>query len=333
MSLVKPRGSTTLASIVVCVALVAFSFFIFYNRQYIIDQFVVWQFQSTSEIDALVDRSGVNDYGKFLYHASRPVLDATQEFNNECDRIENTTSILGCYSNYRIYIYNVTDERLNGVREVTATHETLHAAYQRLGSDEKNKVNLLLEAEYKKLENDKSFSDRMDFYARTEPGERGNELHSVIGTEVSNIDSELEVYYKRYFDDRQKVVALNAKYNSVFMDLKNHADSLALQMDELSKTISESTAKYNSDVIVLNNDIILFNTKASGGGFVSQFQFNSARDVLISRTANLDTYKLKIDNDINTYNTVLGEYNSIASESKKLYDSIDSLLAPTPVVL
>ena len=38
---------------------------------------------------------------------------------------------------YIAYIYNVNDERLNGLKEVTAAHEMLHAAYERLPESDK----------------------------------------------------------------------------------------------------------------------------------------------------------------------------------------------------
>lgn len=333
MLLQKLSKTRLVANVAVCLVLIALSFLIIGNRQRIVDQITVWQFQSTSEINSLVERAGMNDYGKFLYLASQPKLDATQEFNNECDRVENTTSILGCYSNFRIFIYDVADEQLDGVREVTATHETLHAAYFRLSDEEKNRINVLLEAEFKKIENDKDYSDRMAFYARTEPGERDNELHSVIGTEISNIDPELEAYYGQYFSNRQKAVALNTKYSSVFINLKTHANELLAQMNALSASITSRTKQYNADVQTLNNDIVTFNKRAEkSGGFSSQFQFNSERAALMDRAAVLDELKSGIDSDIKKYDVMLGEYNSIASESKKLYNSIDSTLAPAPVV-
>ncbi len=77
-------------------------------------------------------------------------------------------AILGCYVTQRIYIYDVKDAKLDGIREVTAAHEMLHAAYERMSSSEQTKVNALLEVEYEKLRNDKDLAERMAFYARTE---------------------------------------------------------------------------------------------------------------------------------------------------------------------
>ena len=201
-----------------------------------------------------------------------------------------------------------------------------------MSSDEKSKIDVLLEAEYKKLESDTDYSDRMAFYARTEPGERDNELHSVIGTEISVISPDLETYYSKYFTDRQKVVALNTKYISVFKNLQNHADELSQQLNSLASSIPIKTSQYNSSVIALNSDIVSFNQRADSNGFTSQAQFNSERTALSVRVAELDTIRAGINDDIASYSSILAEYNSIASESKKLYNSIDSTLAPAPSV-
>lgn len=328
----KISKAGVLVTFIICCALVALSAWLIINKQYVIDRITVWQYVPTSELAALVDRTGMNDNGKFLFFASQPKLDATQSFNTECDRVENVTSILGCFIDYRIYIYDVTDPQLDGIREATAAHEMLHAAYIRMGESEKKKVNALIESEYKNLEINKSLADLMKFYARTEPGQSDNELHSIIGTEVANISPELESYYKQYFSDRQKIVKLKVKYSSVFEGLESRANELVSQMNALSQSISDRSSQYNSEVKALNVDIIAFDKRADSGDFSSQSQFDRERSVLSSRVTTLSELRSGVNEDIVKYNTLLVEYNSIASQSKKLNNSIDSTLAPAPSV-
>jgi hypothetical protein len=326
----KKSGLTT--SIVISLVLILVAYIFIANRQRVIDQVTVWQFHPSAEVSGLVDRAGMNDNGKFYYLASQPKLDGTSNFNKECDRVESTVSILGCYSNSRIYIYDVTDKQLDGVREVTAAHETLHVIYARMSDDDKKKVNALIESEYAKLSSDKAFSDLVAFYDRTEPGQRDNELHSIIGTEVASLDPALESHYDQYFTNRQNVVALNSQYSSVFKSLKARADDLSAQLDVLSATITSRSAQYNTDVNTLNSDVSAFNARAASGGFYSQAQFNMERAALTQRLADLQTEKSEIDSLISQYKTMLDEYNSLASQSKKLYSIIDSTLAPAPTL-
>lgn len=324
------RSAGYIASLVVTLISVAITLFLLLNRQQIIDNISVWQYKPTDEITAFVDRTGINGHGKFLFFASQPSLEGTQAFNDKCSRIETSTAILGCYDGSKIYVYDVPNPKLDGIREVTSVHELLHAAYLRLDDAERTKVNNLVEAEYVKLSNDSGFSERMAFYARTEPGERDNELHSIIGTEVASISPELEQYYKKYFYDRSKVVALHTKYASIFAELQSQSEKLSAQLTELAASIEKSTAAYNSDVSQLNKDISSFNSRASSGAFSTQAQFNNERSSLMARAAALEDSRAAISEQRATFNTLREELLSIASESEALNQSIDSSLAPAP---
>lgn len=333
MSQLNHKLGGVISTIIICLILVVFTVTIVFFRQRIIDQITVWQYQPTAEVGGLVDRAGMNSNGKFYYLASQPKLDSSSDFNSECDRVENVTSILGCYSNSRIFVYDVTDPQLDGIREVTATHETLHAIYDRMSDDEKQQIDALIEVEYKKLSKDKDFADLLSYYARAEPGQRDNELHSIIGTEVAVLDPKLEDHYDQYFSNRQKVVELNAKYSSVFKSLKSQADALSAKLDTLSAYITTKSAEYNSDVQTINNDIAAFNIRAANGNFTSQAQFNSQRAALTQQVTDLQALRASIDDSISQYQTMLTEYNSLAAQSKKLYSIIDSTLAPAPTQL
>lgn len=107
------------------------------NRQYVVDQLVVWQYQPSSQISQLAERAQMNDKGTFYFYASEPQLEGTAKFNEVCKRQEENSAILGCFTNGKIFVYDISDERLSGVEEVTAAHEMLHAVYVRLSSSEK----------------------------------------------------------------------------------------------------------------------------------------------------------------------------------------------------
>ncbi len=329
------KGRKIFKLVVKSIVLVAFVFLAtlaYLNKQYIIDRVTVWRFVPAASVLDLVDRAGMNDNGKFFYLAGQPKIENAQDFNNNCQRAEVTTSILGCYNNGLIYIYNVTDPKLDGVREVTAAHEALHAIYSRLGESEKSKINLLLELEYTRLIPDGDFKEKMAFYDRSEVGQRDNELFSIIGTEVASINPELEVYYDKYFSNRQKVVSLNQKYITVFKTVRDKASDLKSKMDIIATDITDKTNQYNSNINKLNSDIQLFNEDARNNVFLSQEQFDSQREQLVNSIDLIDSRRVYLNNEINQYNVILGEYNSLATQSQDLYKSIDSNLAPTPSI-
>ena len=305
---------------------------LWFNQQYVLDQITVWQYKPTAEIARLADNSGLNSKGTFLYYASQPEIDGTQRFNQVCDRKEEATAVLGCYNGNQIFIYDVKDERLKGIKEVTAAHEMLHAAWQRFSESEREKIGALLEIEYRKLESNAEYSERMAFYARTEPGQRANELHSLIATEVREISPELSKHYEQFFSDRNKVVALHEAYRAVFEKLDAEAEGLYAELQELAQTIHSTSERYNKDVETLNREIQDFNARAEAGQFASQLQFNDERAELIGRADDLEATRAGINDRVTAYESKRQAYNKIANESRQLVDSLDSNLAPAPSV-
>jgi len=309
---------------------VAAALAIFFNKQLIVDKFSVWQYQPGEAVVSLASRARMSETGKFYFYASQPAIESAEKFNQECTRQEESTAILGCYNGRFIYIYNVTDSRLDGIREVTAAHEMLHAAYDRLPPNEKAKVNTLLEVEYAKIKDDKEFAERMEFYARTEPGERANELHSIIGTEVANLPTELEAYYKKYFDNRSDIVALHEKYASVFMGLQKRSDEISKQLEDIAAKINTQSTAYNIAIEQLNRDIAAFNAKSANGSFTSQMLFQTERNSLLARARVLEQNRSTINSLITQYNQLREELETVASQSDALNKSINSSLAPAP---
>lgn len=301
-------------------------------RQRIVDQISFWQYEPTDAVTSIADRSGMNDEGIFYFYASQPILESTQNFNDACMTAENTMSVLGCYTRNRIYVYDIQDDKLDGIREVTAVHEALHAIYQRLTVQEKSRLEEMLQVEYEKLIKDSGYAERLEYYERAEPGERYNELFSVVGTEISDISNDLEEFYGRYFDDRQDTVALYKKYSQVFIELKQRSDTLSVQLESMYASINTATEKHNDAVVALNKEVTLFNAKAEEGLFATHAEFVSERNALEVKIDKINKEADDINDDISTYNGLLKEYNQINIETKKLYNSIDSTLAPAPSI-
>lgn len=325
----KTKG--IIATLIACCILIAATIAIIYYRQQIIDQIAYWEYTPTSLIASFVDRTAMNSEGKFLFYSAKPQLLGQTQFNKACPTSDSNMAILGCYNGQDIYIYNVTNTQLDGIRDVTAAYEMLHAAYKRLSPTDLTKVDSLIEAEYKK-QGDAAMKQLVAYFAVSEPGQRDNELFSMVATQLTHISPQLETYYSRYFSNRQVVVSLYNKYIGVFKSLKSRADSLSKQITALSASISSRSNQYNTDAQTLNNDIASFNNLANNNGFSSQQQFYNARTVLIERAAALVATKNSIQADITEYDSLVSEYNSIATQSQKLYNTINSRLVSTPSV-
>lgn len=324
------RHKRIMGSLIAALILFAVSIFILLNRQYVIDSVHFWTYKPTTEIAAITQRATFTDHGTFTFYSTQPEINASSEFNGKCGSREQNTAIIGCYVNDRIYLYDVTDARLNGIKEVTAAHEMLHAAYQRLGDEEKNKVNQLVEAEYTKLQADDALSERMAYYARTEPGERDNELHSIIGTEVASIGGELEKHYTKYFSDRSTIVKLYESYNQEFKQLKEQLDSLSAKLDSLKKEIDAGKIAYESNYNKLETDIAAFKQRADSGQYNSEAAFNADRRALLARAEAVDTQRDGINAKADEFNELLEQYESLQLQKQDLFKSMDSNSLTTP---
>lgn len=296
-----------------------------------IDNVVVARFQPSSEITKISDEIQFTDKGRHLFMAAQPQLDDRDAFNTHCEKKSEQAVVLGCFIGpQHIYIYNVKDPRLSGVRQVTAAHEMLHVAYDRLSYSERKSVDTMLEnavAEVQKSETD--LAERLKVYDETEPGERNNELHSILGTEAATLPADLENYYKQYFKNRSIVTTLADQYDKVFADIKNQQDQLVAQLDVLADEINTLTEEYNSGTSQLNSEVEAFNELAdTEGAFESNAAFNAARAKLIAQRDALEAKRLVINSKVDEYESKRAELDTVNVKVKDLNNKIDSSSVP-----
>ncbi len=330
--MLKKKHSRTGAIVgaIFSILLLAAATFVVLDRQAIYDQWNFWHYQPTAQVADIANLAGLSDQGKFYLYASDATVDNATDFNKNCVRQEAKNAILGCYANSKIYIYNVTNQELNGIEEVTAAHEMLHAVWDRTSASEKARVGALLEQAYSDNKTP-DLESRMAYYSRNESGERTNELHSIAGTEFKNLSPELEKYYSQYFTNRQNTVALHDKYNSVFSQLSTEAEALYKKLNTLGESIKADSAAYNQAVVTLTKDIQTFNDKAANGGFTSTSQFNIEREAIVARTTALNEQRATLDNNIKDYNASYADYQALVVKNESFNQSIDSTLAqPAP---
>jgi hypothetical protein len=304
---------------------------LYLNRDYVIDSVTAWQYTPSPAISQLAERTHLTDLGLHYFYASRPEVNERAAFNTHCTVRGEKTVVLGCYSARRIYLFDVTDERLDGIKEVTAAHEMLHAAYDRLSDSEKERINTLISEWYPKI-TDERIKGIIAEYDKTEPGERLNELHSILPTEIATLSPELEQYYQQYFTDRAKVVAYSASYEQVFADISSQQKSLSEDLAQLAARISEAVTAYNGAITRLNADVAAFNTKAkSAGAFASQREFNAARTSLLDRQTVVSAQRTDVNAMIADYNAKRKQLEALNGQAESLNKSIDSL-APVPSI-
>ncbi len=322
--IVKKRSKLAWLPIIMMLLTVGFLYWQKQYPYYLIDYIRISQFEPTSDVRNLIYELNLTPKAERIFLASQPEVNEPQEFNQNCQRQEPNVSILGCYTMGRIFIFDVTNEELEGVSQVTAAHELLHAIYERLSDKERESVDSLLQDAYSQVDNTE-LKNRMDYYARTEPGEANNELHAIIATEVLDISGELEQYYSKYFNNRKQIVDLYRGYNSKFIALYEKAERIKKEVEELEAQLIDRQTQFEADLRSLNASINLFNSRANSNYFTSEYQFNIARNQLLQSVNSLELERVAINAEVARYNQLIEEYNQNASRTQELQSGMDSL--------
>ena len=292
--------------LVLVVALLTWS-----QRQAIYDWSRLRDYEPPDQIAQLAFDTTMNNSARQLFYVHHPQLNDREDFNANCSGFGEHTIVLGCYVSHQgIYLFDIDDPRLQGVEQVTAAHEMLHAAYDRLSTSERTHVNDLTEEAFATVA-DERVKQSIANYRKREPGVVPNELHSIIATEVRNIPPELEAYYKKYFTDRSAIVAFSEKYESLLTARQNKASSLEVQIAGLKQEIEQLEATLATQQRNLERDRPTVNTQPEITAF-------NARVI----TYNHDVRTL--NNMISQYNALIKEYKEVALEAQDLYKALDS---------
>ena len=207
------------------------------------DWYKLSNYKAPASIASLVSQDTFTPYATKLFYINHPKILDRSTFSQKCPNNGGETStILGCYFFIQrgIYLFQVSDPALNGVEQVTAAHEMLHGAWDRLSESKKAEIGAQLLDYYNNHLDNQTIKDQISIYKKTEPNALVNEMHSVFGTEIGKLPSSLETYYSQYFTDRQKIVGFWDSYQQVFI---NYKDQITTQDNQLKSL--ESQIVYN----------------------------------------------------------------------------------------
>lgn len=316
MSTISRRvGSVAATTFLFILPVLAWSY-----RQDIFDWSRLRTFKPSASIVQLADKTTMNASGRRLFYVYHPSLEPKQSFNQHCSESEQTI-VLGCYvSRKGIFIYDVTDERLTGIEEVTAAHEMLHAAYERLKPQEKQRINSLLKTTFDVLK-DERIQATIEQYRLKDPTVVPNELHSIMGTEVSELPEELETYYSRYFTNRSQVVALSRQYERAFDDRRDKVAKHDAKLRELKTEIDASEKVLSSQSQDLASEKTQMEALLAADKIV---EYNAMVPVYNREVAAYNSGVAKAKSLIEEYNALVKERNNLVLEENELIKAIDS---------
>lgn len=303
------------------------------HREDINDYFLASSFEPSPRVAEIQRELAFTPAGDRVFLASQPTLSDREKFAVWCAKVDHSEGghVLGCYAERRIHLFDVTDERLDGIVEVTAAHELLHATFARMKPSERDELSKRLVEVYEELSQDSpELAERMSVYEQLSDASFANELHSVLGTEVSDLPDWLEEHYAQWFNDRAMIVEWYNSYHSVFTELTTEAERLGAELDSLRADIESRSAAYDEAVRQFNDDAADFRERNENYEFSGNRElFEQIRDSLLTRQHELETTLKGIQDDTDHFNELREQLIALNDISVELNEVLDSNL-PTP---
>ncbi len=299
------------------------------NMQAIRDYGRLYNYVPPVSIKSFADQTTMTDSARTMFYVNHPVLADRTTFGGQCTSRGEQTIVLGCYKpvDRGIFLFDVQDTRLNGVEQVTAAHEMLHAAYDRLSRSERERIDVQLQNFYNEQIKDKNqrLRSTITAYEKSEPNDIQNEMHSIFATEVADLPTELEVYYKRYFSDRSKVIAYAEGYRHEFTTRQEKVRVYDLQLLSLKDRIDRNRLELERR----ENDITRYQQQMEDFRGRDEIEsYNAVVPVYNGRVDEYNTLVRSVQACIKEYNRLVAERNQLASQIRELTESISSELEP-----
>jgi Skp family chaperone for outer membrane proteins len=228
------------------------------NYQTLVDQYWLIYYHPSPQMAQIENEIGLTSQAKAVFASARPQIDSKADFNRDCATTPDELE-LGCFFHGRIYVLQIDNPSLAPEMEVVTAHELLHAEWARFSSGEQAMLTSELEAEYKVVATS-DLAQRMQGYAKSEPGQRDNELHSILGTEFANLSSPLKSHYDQYFTDRPAIAQAHAEYENVFnsrrAELAQELDQINAEKARLNRLDTEMQSDRDNGQISLYNSLV-----------------------------------------------------------------------------
>lgn len=321
---VKRRRTKQLGLLLVLLAALLTAAF---NYQNIADWVALRNYLPPAAVSSLATQTTMTPLARKIFYVNHPVLDAKAVFGNKCPNGEREkTIVLGCYRGNQngIFLLDVSDPRLSGVEDVTAAHELLHAAYDRLSPKERSRIDALLQDYFKRDLRDQRILDTIASYRKTEPNDVVNEMHSIFATEVATLPTELEQYYKRYFTNRAKIVSYAVAYQVEFTSRQTAVKLADEQLASIKTQITSRQAGLktrNTTIISVQKTLLAERSRNTAVYNAAVPGYNKMVD-----DYNVEVQAVKIL--IESYNDLVVSRNKIVLEQAKLVNELNATASP-----
>jgi chromosome segregation ATPase len=329
--------------------------FLGFGLPILLQELPLWLRPPTPEIVQLTTATTMTPEAQKLFYRQDPTIEPKATFAQSCSKVNHGNDelvALGCFRSMtrggqvvsgKISIQSIADSRFQGIMEVTAAHEMLHAVYVRLSPSEQAELAPRLAKAALRVK-DNRLASVLKQYKNKDLQLYYNELHSHLGTELADLgDEALEKHYRRYFTNRQQVVALATQSQTAFRELDDKAQTLKAKIDQLEinlkaakQSLQESEQSLESGqnrLDSLKSSLMSLKAQAessSGSDFNSlaqQFESSKANfNVQVGDyNAQVQQHQGEVDafnEQLDVYKKTVADYNAIAKEERSLLSEL-----------
>jgi hypothetical protein len=294
------------------------------NRQNVWDWWQLKHYQAPADVAGLADQDTMTASARKIFYVNQPAIDDKASFAKACAAggAREQTIILGCYHGNQagIFVLAVSDPRLSGVEQVTAAHEMLHAAYDRLSAKDKQQIDKQLMDYYQRDLHDQRILATIDAYKKTEPNDLVNEMHSIFGTEITSLPPGLEQYYQRYFTNRAQIATFAAQYQAAFTSRQATLTGLENQLDDLKSQIQATEDDLKAKKAAIDDKRTQLQAAAGGNTAAYNAGVPAYNKLVDAYNAEVQTVR----NLINQFNQLVSQHNDLVLEQSQLRNELDA---------
>jgi Skp family chaperone for outer membrane proteins len=302
----------------------------FVHRQDIIDWAMLYGYTPPAQVATIATQDTMTNKARRILYVNHPEIQTSAPFAKSCSQVqhEEKTIVLGCYTGNQsgIYVLSVNDPRLDGVEQVTTAHEMLHAAYDRLSSSERAKVDAMLMDYYNHDLHDERLQSTIDAYKKSEPNDVVNEMHSIFGTEIAALPTPLEQYYAQYFTNRHQVTAFAADYQSEFTGRQKQVATYDAQLKTMKAQIDADNADLDRRDAQINTSKQQLDSLRTNG---SASAYNAAVPAYNAQVNAYNDELAAVKRLIAQYNAIVAARNALVLEEQELVGELSGSSAET----
>lgn len=276
-------------------------------------------YEPDEKVQAIEDDLELTGTGKRIFAATHPALEDKDSFNEHCESYNREVSLLGCYVDGEIHVYEVTRENLTDSNKVTMAHELLHAAWERTNANEKEEIKELLEGV--RQENEEWFEEELKAYTDESKME---EIWTRAGTKLRDLPEELEKAYGKYFQDRARIVGFYESYQAPFKELQARNEKLKTEILTTKDQIATEREGYLAAMAELDMAIDSFNACADETGCFTTSEFQRERERLVTERERLEQVREELNARIDENNAKVVEYQENQLALGELVDAMNS---------